>query len=81
MIVVKAKLESGSDSEEIAFVESLFEQKNFMDATSVKMKMVKLEGLGRRLSAATPVVTNSQNLSSQQISKSTFLGSSPRDLK
>ena len=35
MIEVKAKLESGSDSEEIAFVESLFEQKNFKDATSV----------------------------------------------
>ena len=35
MIEVKAKLESGSDYEEIAFVESLFEQKNFKDATSV----------------------------------------------
>lgn len=35
MIEVKAKLESGSDSEEIAFVESLFEHKNFKDATSV----------------------------------------------
>lgn len=65
MIEVKAKLESGSDSEEIAFVESLFEQKNFKDATSVYTKMVELERSGRGLSTATPVVTNSQNVSSQ----------------
>ena len=50
MIQVKAKLESGSDSEEIAFVESLFDQKNFKDATRMYryMKMVKLEKVGQR---------------------------------
>ena len=50
MIEVKAKLESGSDSEEIAFVESLFEQKNFKDATRMYryVKMVKLEKGGQR---------------------------------
>lgn len=62
---VKSKLQSGSDRDEIAFVENLFEQKDFQDATNVYTKMVELERSGRGLSAVRPVATNSQHLSSQ----------------
>lgn len=62
---VKSKLQAGDDTEDIAFVENLFEQRDFHDATKVYTKMVELERSGRGLSAATPVVTNSQHLSSQ----------------
>ena len=36
---VKSKLQSGSDRDEIAFVENLFEQKDFQDATNVSLKI------------------------------------------
>lgn len=65
MSEVKGKFDSGSDAEEVAFVDSLFEQKHFQDATKVYTKMVELERSGRGLSAVTPVVTNSQHLSTQ----------------
>ena len=32
---VKSKLQSSSDMDDIAFVENLFEQKDFQDATNV----------------------------------------------
>ena len=35
MSEVKGKFDSGSDAEEVAFVDSLFEQKHFQDATKV----------------------------------------------
>lgn len=37
---VKSKLQSGHDREEIAFVENLFEQKNFHDATKVSFQIL-----------------------------------------
>ncbi|KAM7451397.1 Maguk P55 subfamily member [Porites harrisoni] len=62
---VKSKLQSSSDMDDIAFVENLFEQKDFQDATNVYTKMVELERSGRGLSSVSPVATNSQHLSSQ----------------
>ena len=35
---IKSKLQSGQDSEEVEFVENLFEQKNFQDATKVSLR-------------------------------------------
>ncbi|KAL9955018.1 hypothetical protein ACROYT_G042614 [Oculina patagonica] len=65
MSEVKSKLQSDHDREEISFVENLFEQKDFQDATKVYTKMIELERSGRGPSAVRPVATNSQHLSSQ----------------
>lgn len=65
MSEVKSKLQSGYEREDLSFVENLFEQKDFQDATKVYTKMIELERSGRGPSAVRPVATNSQHLSSQ----------------
>ena len=39
MSEVKSKLQSSYDRDDVAFVENLFEQKNFQDATKVSLKV------------------------------------------